>query len=169
MPLFRCLTLSLCLFALAACKPESAPPSADAAGAAGAKPDATLSETDAAAVPEAALPAEDLGEFKIVTVLLGKAVDADNVVISDAEVFAGGDTLYASVLSTGAHQGLRLSAKWLAPDGATIAENAQALVPTSATATTFKVSNPERWPAGEYQLLVAVNGRTLQTRKFEVR
>ena len=88
--------------------------------------------------------------------------------VGDSETFGRKDKIHASVLSTGAHAGLRLSAKWLAPDGSLVAETEQPLVPIAGTATTFSIQNPSGLPEGEYQLLVGVNGRTLQTRRFQV-
>jgi len=176
MLLLRSLTLGACLLALGACGPESAAPSAATATAAadsGSGTPATVTEGEgdvaAATEPGAQLPIEDLGEFRIVSVLLGKAVGSDHVVLADSEVFARKDSIHASVLTTGAHQSLSLSARWLAPDGSVIAETVQPLVPTAATATTFDISNPAGWPAGDYQLLIGINKRTLQTRKFQVR
>ena len=164
--------LSACL-ALAACQREAAP--AVAADAAATTPVAAAPAPGQVPAPvtapaSAVLAGETgLGDFRIVSVLLGNSLAGDTVVTRDTQVFARGDTLHASVLSTGAHQGLRLSARWLGPDGALIADTAQALVPTAATATTFTISNPQPWPPGEYQLLVSVNGQPGQTRKFVVR
>jgi len=171
MPILRSLALGAFLSALAGCGPDTAAPAKGPAGASGSVESPLVAEADVAAATEPAseLPAEDLGEFRIVSVLLGKAVGADDIVVADSEVFARKDSLHASVLTTGAHQGLSLSARWLAPDGSTIAETAQPLVPTGATATTFDISNPQGWPAGEYQVLIGVNKRTLLTKKFEVR
>lgn len=142
-------------------------PATDADGnVASGSGDADAPEVDASAV--AAAPAPDLGDFKIVSVLLGTSLDAERIVVADAETFAPKDKIHASVLSTGAHDGLRLSAKWLAPDGSVVAETEQPLAPTTATATTFSIANPTGWPLGDYQLQVAVNGSTLQTRTFKV-
>lgn len=164
--------LSACLV-LAACQRQAAP--VVAADATAPKPVAAAPAPAQASAPvtpptEAALATETgLGEFRIVSVLLGNSLAGDKVVARDANVFAGGDTLHASVLTTGAHQGLRLSARWLGPDGAILADTDQALVPTAATATTFTISNPQAWPPGDYQLLVSINGQPGPTRKFRVR
>ncbi len=128
----------------------------------------TLADQEAAAVGEALPPPPELGEFKIVSLLLGKSLDADGIVQADSEKFGAKDKIYASVLSTGAHQGLKLQAKWLAPDGSTVAETEQPLVPTGPTATSFSIANPEGWPPGEYELRIAINGSPMQARKFEV-
>jgi hypothetical protein len=174
----RLLALSVCLLVLGACGPDSAtpPPAATDSGAAPivaeGEPESEAvgeGEVASAARPARELPAEDLGEFRIVSVLLGKSMGSDKLVLADSEVFASKDSIHASVLTTGAHQGLSISARWLAPDGSVIAETTQALVPTAATATTFDISNPDGWPVGEYQVQIGVNKRTLQTRKFKVR
>lgn len=163
--------LAGCLFAvlLVACQKG---PASDADGSAGAGDNdadvADVAEVDGSTVTPAQAPPPDLGDFKIASVLLGTSLDAERIVVADAETFAPTDRIHASVLSTGAHDGLRLSAKWLAPDGSVVAETEQPLAPTTATATTFSIANPTGWPAGEYQLQVAVNGSTLQTRTFKV-
>jgi hypothetical protein len=159
------LTLCARALALGACQTgPGATPSAgsDATGANSAQ----AAAADGAAV--APVPPPELGEFRVVSVLLGTALDADGIVVGDRESFAGGDRIQATVLSTGAHPGLSLSARWLAPEGVPIAESAQALAPAGPTATTFTLSNPAGWPAGDYQVIVAANGYPLQTRRFQV-
>lgn len=153
------------LLALAAggCRED---PVATPAAAAG-NPDAVVA-ADAVADATAPVPPPELGQFKVASVLLGTALDADQIVIGDRESFAGKDRILASVLSTGEHPGLSLSARWMAPDGSTIAETAQALAPAGPTATTFSLANPDGLPAGEYRLSIAANGHPLQTRRFRV-
>jgi hypothetical protein len=110
----------------------------------------------------------DLGRFKIETVTLGTALDADNNVRDAKTVFTPRDTINAAVLSTGEHAGLMLVAHWTAADGTVVAHSEQALVPTGPTVTTFSLKNAEPWPPGMYQLAVQVQGATLQSRAFEV-
>ena len=149
---------------LAACD-APAPTGAPAADAGAGAESATAGTPGEPAEPQA----EDFGEFKVAALLLGKELGADQVVRTDAAEFTTGDTLYASVLSTGAHPGLTLSARWLAPDGAIIADTAQAIVPTEPTATTFTLKNPDGWPPGDYTLQVRANNTLLETRAFAVR
>jgi hypothetical protein len=172
MSLFRLIVLIVSLFTLSACGKEATESSADAGAEQTASGELGEAGADVATgdVPAAEpLPAEDLGDFRVVAVLLGKTVDADQIVVKDDDTFSAKDAIYASVLSTGSNQGVRISAKWLAPDGQVIADTEQPLVPTSATATTFKISNPDGWPPGAYQLLIRINDRNLQTREFQVR
>jgi hypothetical protein len=114
-------------------------------------------------------PLPELGDFKIVQVLMGNTVDGEKVVVHDTREFAAKDAIYASVLSIGAHQGLKLTADWRAPDGSIIAKSEQALVPESDLATTFNLRNPEPWPAGDYELRLAIDGHTVRTEKFAIR
>ena len=154
--------------ALVACKRADAPAAATGAAAAAVAPPGTA-EVDAKHVAATAAEPLELGEFKIVSVLLGRSLDADQVVQGDREAFSPHDTIHASVLSTGAHEGLTLSAHWIGPDGAPVADTAQVLAPTQPTATTFSLHNPQPWPQGDYKLQLAVNEHVLQTREFHVR
>lgn len=173
----RILVALAALLALAACQRADAPAASNTAAASTSAPSASPSAPAPATAMPAATPAPaqavpavvGLGDFRIVSVLLGSSLAADKLVARDAQAFGRGDTLHASVLSTGAHQGLRLSARWLGPAGQVIADTTQPLVPTAATATTFTISNPQPWPPGDYQLQVSVNGQAVQTRRFSVR
>jgi hypothetical protein len=174
MPMKRFLALALVLALLCACDKAKAPapaataPATPAAPAAAAVAAPATLAMDAAPVPgEPPLPA--LGDFRIVQVLMGPSVDAGHVVIRDTRVFAAKEPIHASVLSIGAHQGLKLSADWRAPDGSIIAKSEQLLVPDSDLATTFNLSNPAPWPAGDYELRLAIDGHTVRTEKFAVR
>ncbi|CAN5170614.1 hypothetical protein BH11PSE14_BH11PSE14_24080 [soil metagenome] len=111
----------------------------------------------------------DLGEFHVAALQLGSALDADRVVLADKDQFSPSDTLNASLLSTGAHPGLTLVARWVGPDGKAFAETTQELAPTQATATTFTVRNAEPWPSGDYKVDVLVGGHVLASRPFQVR
>jgi hypothetical protein len=116
----------------------------------------------------AAPAAPDLGQFQVVSLTLGSALDADHNVREAKTVFSPKDAIHAAVLSSGAHPGLTLVAHWTAADGTVVAHTEQALVPTGPTVTTFTLENSQPWPPGMYQLAVQVGGATLQSRAFEV-
>ena len=159
--------LLLCALALAGCGDKPAPGKAAApAGVTPGPPAADAGKDPASA--EAVPPLPEMGEFRIAGLLLGNAVDADGIVRADRESFAARDTVYASVLSVGPHPGLRLQATWVAPDGSTLARTDQPIAPEGPTATTFHIANPDGWPAGEYELRLAINGHPIQGRKFQV-
>ncbi|KFN43926.1 hypothetical protein [Arenimonas oryziterrae] len=164
----------LALSPLVACKKAAAPIPATTPAAATAPAPAPEKKEGGlfgflASEEKPAPAALDLGEFEIVSVRLGSAVDAENNVDVGKDVLGTKDAIYAAVLSQGKHQGLKMSAKWTTADGQLIADTEQVLVPTSATVTTFSVRNPEGWPVGKYRVQISVDGQPMQTRNFEVR
>ena len=170
-PSLKCL---FCLLALTACQRTPAPTTAtatpgQATPAAAASADKPASGFFAMFSGKAEEAPVNLGDFKVVSVTLGNAVDAEQQVPVSKTVFGRDDRIYAAVLSTGQHQGLKLSARWTTADGQLIAETEQVLVPTSATVTTFSLRNGEPWPAGKYQLVVAIDQRPQSTIPFEIR
>ncbi len=151
--------------ALGACKKDEAPATPEPAAKSATAAAPAKADTPAAA-PGKAL---DLGEFSILSVKLGKAVDDQNEVVAEQDVFGPKDTIHAAVLTKGKHQGLRMSARWTTDDGRLVAESDQPLVPDSATVTTFRIANPEGWPVGKYEVAIALDGQTMEKRAFEVR
>ena len=165
-----------CLLLLAGCHRSAQPAAstgaapATAASVASEKPAGGLLSMFSDKPTEAApAPTPELGEFKIVSVTLGNAVDAEQQVLASKTVFGRYDRIYAAVLSTGQHQGLKLSAKWTTADGQPVADSEQTLVPTSATVTTFSLRNGAPWPVGKYQLVVSIDQQPQDTLAFEVR
>jgi len=80
-----------------------------------------------------------------------------------------GRRLSTSFTAQPQHQGLNLSARWTTAEGQLVAETEQALVPTSATVTTFSLQNGEPWPVGKYQLVVSIDKQPQNTLPFEIR
>ena len=162
------------LLVLAACGKSEAPTAptgaaaAPAAAASAARTGPASVDAATAGLNEAEPPLPELGDFKVVSLLMGNSVDDGHVVIADTRSFAAKDAIYASVLSIGAHQGLKLSANWIAPDGSSIAKSEQAIVPDADLATTFKLQNPAGWPVGDYQLRIAIDGHTIRSEAFTV-
>jgi hypothetical protein len=164
----------IALLALSACQRAPTPPAATPT-AGNATPAANANAEKPASgflsmFSEKTEPAPvDMGEFKIVSITLGNSIDAEHRVSVNKTVFERNDRIYAAVLSTGQHQGLKLSAKWTTADGQLISESNQALVPTTATVTTFSLHNADPWPAGKYQLVVSLDERPQDVLSFEIR
>ena len=148
-------------------------PATDDDAAAEANTDAAIAPAgadDAGAGPaEPALPPLPTGDFRIATVTLGRAVDAEGLVREPLEAFAPTDRIHAAVVGIGSSEGLTLSARWRTADGAEIARAGQSLAPTAPTVTTFAIEQPTPWPVGDYQLEIAINDRVVETRSFQVR
>lgn len=155
--------LLLCL-SLAACGGDETP-ATDNTATAEANTDAAIA---AAGDGPAELPPLPTGDYRIVSVELGKAVDDEGQVRQPLEVFAPGDRIHAAVVSVGSSEGLTLSARWTAADGTEVAKAGQSLTPETPTVATFSIAQPEPWPVGEYQVEIAINDRVAETRSFRV-
>lgn len=143
--------------ALAACGKKEEPPKAPPAPA-------------PAPAPQASPPAAPAG-VAVSSVSVGKAIGADKKISAATDTFAKGDTLYASVDTTGSGTA-RLEAKWTYRQGdkvATVKEESMT-VSTSGPAThEFHVSKPDGWPAGEYEVEILVDGKSAGTKKMTVK
>jgi hypothetical protein len=137
---------------LTACsKPQEAP-----------KPSPTVAAVrmTPAPVPQAA--------FQVSRIDLGTAVGADKKVAAPTTTFKPGDTIYASVQSTGAAPSVALAAKWTYQDGQTVNESTQTIAPTGPAVTEFHIAKPDGWPAGKYKLEVTASGKPAGTVEFTV-
>lgn len=159
---FACLLLCL---GLVACGSDEPAPATDNTAAAEANTQAAIAAAEEA---PAELPPLPTGDYRIVSITLGKAVDAEGQVRDATEVFAPGDKIHAAVVAVGSSDGLTLSARWTAADGTEVAKAGQSLSPTTPTVTTFSITQPEPWPAGEYRVEIAINDRVAEARSFRV-
>ncbi len=103
-------------------------------------------------------------------VTLGKAVGADKKVTAATEVFAKGDTIHASIDTTGAGSAT-VVAKWTYMTGGKtvpVKEESATIAPTGPATTEFHISKPDGWPAGDYRVEIVVDGKTVATKSFTV-
>lgn len=163
-PLAFALLLSLTLAACGGVE-EAASPEAAASPAATA---AEAAEAVEAAEQAPQLPPLPSGDFRITSVTLGKDIDEEGQVREPLVVFATGDRIHAAVVSVGSSEGLTLSAQWTTAEGTDVAKAGQSLSPDAPTVTTFSIFQPEPWPVGSYEVVIAINGRAVETRSFEV-
>ena len=146
--------LGLCLaFILAACGKSEPPP----------VPQATAPPA-APTTPPPAAPA-----VTVTTVELGNQIGADKRVTQQMTSFAPKDTIYATVVTNGSAPSATLTAKWTYQDGQVVDESTKTIAPTGPAATEFQISKPDGWPAGTYKVEVSLNGRSTETREFEVK
>jgi hypothetical protein len=146
---------------IAACNksPENAPPPATTAPPPAA---ATVS-----APPPAATPAQQ--GVSVTSVDLGTAVGADQKVTSPTTSFSPKDTIYAAVSTTGAASNATLAAKWTYQDGQTVNDSSQTIAPTGPAVTTFHISKPDGWPAGNYKVEISLDGNMVSSKDFTVK
>jgi hypothetical protein len=153
----------------------AAPRSAPAAARSSHKPASTDHVVPAAATPArsastAKTAASDNG-FHVAALTLGSAINAGYAVTAPATRFAA-DTpvIYASVATTGHTAGATLGARWryLEGQGVLVNELRQTVAADGPAVTTFKVQNPNRWPAGRYSVEISLNGKSVASRDFEI-
>ena len=166
--------------ALAACGKHEAPPAAPAAAStarvtapAAAPPAITLPKA-ASAVPAkaATVAAAPVAQtFRVEGVTLGDDVSPDHrVTLAKARFAPSVKTIYAAVETQGSTDSATLSATWSYVEGTPrqIVSTSQSIATDGPAVTTFEVRNPNQWPLGKYQVVIAVDGKTVSTQEFEV-
>src|SRR5262245_12989753 len=145
--------------ALAACGKKEEPP----------KPAATPAPPPP--VVQAPAPAPMPAGVTVTIISVGKAIGADKKVSAPNETLSKGDTIYASVDTTGAGTAT-LKAKWTYhKDGkvAVVKEDTQTIVPTGPATSEFHISKPDGWPLGDYQVEVFIDDKPAGAKKFSVK
>jgi len=142
--------------ALTACgKKEEAPP-----------PAATTPPATTTPPPSTAMtPAQGV---TVTSVDLGTAVGPDQKVTSPTTTFGPKDTIYAAVSTTGTASNATLGAKWTYQDGQTVNDSSQTIAPTGPAVTTFHISKPDGWPAGNYKVEISLDGKSVSSKDFTV-
>jgi len=102
---------------------------------------------------------------------LGNAVNAAHEVTHASNSFAANDrAIYASVATEGRSSGVTLNAKWsyLEGQGQLISSITESIATDGAAVTTFKVENPDLWPAGKYKVEISLDGKPVIQQDFEI-
>jgi hypothetical protein len=144
--------------ALSACNrnaPEEAAPASPAA------------PVSAPAPQQSPTPASTSSPVTLVAVDLGSAVGPDQKVTTATTTFTPKDTIYASVATDGTGTAT-LDAKWTYQDGQTVKEDSKTIDATGPATTTFSISKPDGWPAGNYRVDISLNGTQAASKDFSV-
>ena len=139
--------------ALSACKRAETPPPAPPA----------VAPAPAPTPPPAAAP------FRVSSVDVGNAIGADKRVTVPSATLAPGDTIYASVASTGAAPSVTLVARWTYGDGQLVNEQSTTIAPTGPAYSEFHIAKPDGWPAGTYKVEILADGASVASKNFEVK
>jgi hypothetical protein len=118
------------------------------------------SSTTMAPAPAAALA--------VVSVDLGRSLNADKRVVAAIDDFGTRDTIFASVATTGSGTGT-LAAHWTFEDGQTVEHSEQAVSATGPAVTEFHIAKPSAWPAGKYKVVITLDGQEVGSKEFEVK
>lgn len=153
------LILAVSALALAACGKHKAPAQSPAPPA---KPAAAATQ---------APPAAPAPMISVMSVQVGNAVDDKGMVTSSGLTFAPKDTIYAVVSTNSPGQAnATINAKWTYGDDHSLVNSSDQKVSSNGMATTtFHISKPDGFPAGNYTLQVSVDGKVQSTTNFEVK
>lgn len=122
--------------------------------------------TTAGAAPKAS------DAFAVSKVVIGDAVTAAHTVNQPKDTIAATQkAIYASVETSGRTDGATLSARWSYDEGKgqLVSAISQSIATSGPAVTTFKIQNPNAWPAGKYTVQIALDGKPVSTRSFEVK
>jgi len=123
----------------------------------------------AAAPAPTPVPPPAPAPFRVGSVDVGNAIGADKRVTVPSTTLAPGDTIYASVASTGAAPSVTLVARWTYGEGQLVSEQNQLIVPTGPASSEFHISKPDGWPVGTYKVEILANGTSVASKGFEVK
>ncbi|HEY2377236.1 MAG TPA: hypothetical protein VGH98_14770 [Gemmatimonadaceae bacterium] len=107
--------------------------------------------------------------LQVADVTLGRSVGADERIADRTDTFSPGDTIYASVHTTGTTQNANLAARWTYQDGQLVTESNETISPTGDAYTEFHIFKPSGWLVGKYTLHLLVNGQEVQTKDLAVK
>jgi hypothetical protein len=99
---------------------------------------------------------------------LGKAIDAERRVVEGTDDFGTRDTIYASVATTGSGSGT-LTADWTFEDGQVVEHSEQSVAASGPAVTEFHIAKSTPWPAGNYKVVIMLDGREVGSKDFEVK
>lgn len=164
--------------ALAACGKSSEPQTPAGASTAAAPampgsipatPGSVPAPAGSAAPAGAATTASAPAPLSVAKLTLGSNVGNDYTVTKAKTTFTPNDhTIYAAVSTEGQATGANLNAKWTYQDGQTVNDLTQSITASGPATTTFKVHNPNDWPAGKYKVAVSLDGNAVASQDFEV-
>ncbi len=123
--------------------------------------------------PPAAAPAPTAAPvaapFRVGSVDVGNAIGADKRVTVPSTTLAPGDTIYASVATTGAAPSVTLVARWTYGDGQLVSEENKMIAPTGPAYSEFHIAKPDGWPVGTYKVEILADGTSVASKSFEVK
>jgi hypothetical protein len=114
-------------------------------------------------------PAPAAAPVAVASVDLGSAVGPDQKITTATTTFTPKDTIYAAVSTTGTATNATLNAKWTYQDGQTVNESNQTIAPNGPAVTSFHISKPDGWPAGNYKVEISLNGQSVSSKDFSVK
>ena len=106
------------------------------------------------------------GQLKVSAIQLGRSLNPDSTVATFTTRFAPTDSVYLSVLTSGAGSAT-ISVRWTFL-GRVIDEPKKQVSQTTAAVTDFRLQSPTGFPEGDYTAEVFLGGQSVGTRTFRV-
>lgn len=106
--------------------------------------------------------------FRVVSMDLGKALDADKRVVAPMTTFGTRDTIYVAIATEGTSNQVTLRAQWSFEDGQKVADDAQSIAPTGPAQTEFHIMKATPWPKGKYAVEVFSDTTSAGRKEFQV-
>ena len=116
-------------------------------------------------------PAPAPAGIAVSSVTAGSAIGADKKVTVATATFSPTDTIYVSVDTIGSGTA-SLNAKWTYHKGGNVAvvrEDAMTIDASGPATHEFHVSKPDGWPAGDYEVEVSLDGKSVGSKKLTVK
>jgi hypothetical protein len=134
-----------------------------------AAPIAPSSDPAPAATPGVAPPtAPSAAPLSIAEVQMARAVGEDMRAAEPATTFAPADAIYAVVLTEGAGTGT-IAARWtFGPDRQPVYQEEHKIDVKGPGVNNFRITKPDGFPAGDYQVDILLDGNVEATRQFKV-
>lgn len=104
--------------------------------------------------------------LRVRSLQLGRSLNADNTVGTPATSFGPGDTVYVSILTTGAGSGT-IGVRWMYA-GRVVGEPKKPVSYRDDAATEFHLQSGSGFPPGEYTVEAFLDGQPVGTRTFRV-
>jgi len=106
--------------------------------------------------------------FRVISMELGKRLDADKRVVQSSALFGVRDTIHLSIASEGTTPSVTLRALWKYEDGQVVADDAQNLAPTGPAQTEFHIIKSSAWPTGKYTVELFADTTSAGKKEFLV-
>ena len=139
--------------------PSSPPPSATAKASPMTSPSSATTAT----------PSDTVAGVFVSSVELGSSVDAKYEIRANGTSFAPKENIYAAVKTEGEGHAT-LAAKWIFNGDQTVHQDSKTLdTMGAAQTTTFMISKPDGFPAGDYKVEISLAGEPVAGKAFSVK
>jgi hypothetical protein len=107
--------------------------------------------------------------LSVIDVDMGRHVGADRKITDKTDDFARGDTIYASVHTSGTATTGAVVARWTFQDGSTVGEQTENVTTAGDAYTAFHLAKAGALTPGKYTLHILIDGKEVRTKDVTVK